>query len=486
MKLGLVYPYNCDGDPPVGLASIATYLREYLHFNGTRIIDVNFEDPLEVVRRWKPDVVGISAMTGSYGESIRTARAIKQEFDIPIVIGGVHLSTLPTSLHDVFDFGVVGEGEQTALELMQLYEKEGGFPAQKLRKIPGLVVHKNKGVAFTGTRSLITPLDIIPSPDRKFTNKAYYKPRLIFWGEESYGRRDSILTARGCPYRCTFCSTSKFWQTIRFHSPEHVAREIKMLVEDYRIDHISVLDDLFTCNKKRIVDITRMLEEEGILDKVTFGCMARANVINSELCGLLKRLNVKNLNFGFESGSDRVLASLKKDGVTVEKIKKAVDVCKKHAIHVSGSFIFGSPGETLRDMEQTVDLIQWMAKAGVDRVWTFVMTPYPGTEVWDIAKKRGKVSDDMDWERVGNQLYDVDNPSLLDDSIDKGEFKNVWMKANAELEKMSNPQRRLSRLRMRIRHEPVKTIKQVVYNPVNSISFLGKVAQSVMRGTRHG
>lgn len=482
MRLGLIHPFNFEGAPPLGLASIATYLREYAGFSDTRIIDAAFEDPLEVVRRWKPDVVGISAMTGTYGDSIRTARRIKEMLDIPVLVGGVHISTLPTSLSDVFELGVVGEGEQTMLELVQLYLKEGGFPKGSLMDVPGLVFRKDGSIVSTGARKLIAPLDNIPIPDRGFINKEYRKPRLAFWGGEYYLKMDFIMTARGCPYKCTFCSTSKFWQTFRLHSPKRVFDEIKMLVDDYGIDFIVIMDDLFTYNKGRIKEIKRLLEEEGLLDRIKVSCNARVNIIDDELCGLLKGLKVNNINFGFESGSDRILRSLKKEGVTVERTKNAVRTCIKHNLHVGGSFILGSPGEAIEDMEKTVDLMGWMAREGVNGVEVFAMTPYPGTEIWEIAKERGKVSDDMDWEDEGNPIQDRflrysvhKNPPLLDDSIDKKEFKRVWEKAKAEMDKMKSARRRLSHLKMRLRYEPVKTLKYVLYDPEKAVSFVRKV-----------
>ncbi|MFH1125633.1 MAG: radical SAM protein [Candidatus Altiarchaeota archaeon] len=485
MKFGLIYPFELEGAPPLGLASIATYLREYMGFNDTRIIDINFEDPLEAVSRWKPDVVGITAMTGSYGYSIRLAREIKKNWDIPVLLGGVHISALPKSLSDAFDIGVMGEGEKTALEIVQLYENEGCFPKEKLKKIKGLVFHENGRLVMTERRELIANLDEIPIPDRSFINKDYRKPMPTFWGEEAYGITDVIMTSRGCPYRCTFCATSNFWQNLRMHSPKHVVEEIKMLVERYKVDHIGIRDDLFTYNKKRMMEIKELLKEEGILDRITMMALARANMIDDEICDTLVGLNVKTLNFGFESGSDRVLKILKKEGVTVEKIKKAVTTCLKHKIHVSGSFILGSPGETLEDMEKTIDLIRWMTKEGVDRVGTFVMTPYPGTEIWEIAKKRGRVSDDMDWEDEKNQFHDefnnyeiYKNPPLLDENINQDDFEGIWKRTNAQLGKMRNPQRRLAHLKMRLRHEPIKTIKHAVRNPKKALSFVRKVISS--------
>jgi anaerobic magnesium-protoporphyrin IX monomethyl ester cyclase len=474
MKLGLVYfPFRNEGvAPPLGLVSLATYLKANMGFSDTRIIDMDFEDPLQVIRDWRPDVIGISAMSVSYGRLITLAKRIREVTSAPILIGGVHISTLPDSMSEVFDIGVIGEGEETLLELMQLFQKEGSFPKEKLKGIKGIIFHDGGKLVATGARALITPLDRIPPLDRSFMSREYFKKHIVFWGEETYCRAMDIMTSRGCPYRCAFCSTALFWQSFRQFSQERVFEDIRSLVADYGVDHINIVDDLFVCNKERVRAVKDRLKEAGLLKRLTFNCTARVNVVDEELCQLLKEMNVTSLNFGFESGSDRTLKILKKDEVTVERTKAAVRLCRKHDFHISGGIILGSPGETLADMRQTVDLIRWMADEGVDILWVYVMTPYPGTAIWEIAKSRGKVRDDMDWERDGEGIADPKRHLLLDDSISEAEFLKVWDAAYAELERMRKPRLRRRRLIMRLMYEPVKTLRLGLHEPLKALTYM--------------
>jgi len=467
MRLALVNLMKVPEVPPTGLMYIATYLREYMGFDNSRIIDVNVEDVRKELRKYKPDVVGISSMTVSYGKAIELAKEIKQNMEIPCLIGGVHISTLPSSLTKEFDLGIIGEGEQTTLELVQLYEKYGEFSEKKLKEIKGVAYYKDGKVVLTERRELITPLDKIPIPDRSFLDPSYFKPRPIFFTNE-IGREGHILTTRGCPYRCAFCSTSVFWQKVRAHSVERVCEEVKELVDKYHVDSIQVWDDLFTYNKKRLRKIAKMLKEEGITEKVQFSCQPRANLVDDELCEILKDINVKTVSFGFESGSDKTLGYLKKGTVTVEQNKRAIQMCKKHGFKVFGSLMFGSPGETLDDMKQTLDLIDFMKENGAELIWAFVTTPFPGTEIWKIAKQKGMVSDDMDWNELDHS--NVDNPMLLDDSVSKDEFKNVFEEAK---------QRIFVYFEMPYWHRPISwMLKQGVANPKRGLEVLSKILKN--------
>lgn len=134
--------------------------------------------------------------------------------DVPIIIGGTHISTLPHSMKPCFDIGVIGEAEETILELMKYYEKEKNF--SNVSHIKNLIYFKDKKLKINEKRPLIKDLDSIPYPDRKYINKRYFEKRIVP-DNSGYGVLGRIFTARGCPYRCVFCSTCRFWNTVRFH-----------------------------------------------------------------------------------------------------------------------------------------------------------------------------------------------------------------------------------------------------------------------------
>lgn len=432
MKIGLISIFEDKSAPPLGLCYLGTFLEK----NGynVKIIDKNWEDVETSTRKYRPDIIGISSMTHYYGEAIKLAKKFKEKSNIPIFIGGPHISTLPESFNKIFDLGVIGEGELTLLEVLRLYKKNERIEADKLKRIKGLVYQKGNKIIRTPMREPIKLLDSIPIPNRKLLNKNYFNKIWVHW-DETMGREGAMLTSRGCPYKCVFCSTSRFWNIVRLNSPEYVLKDLKDLVDNYKVDHVHIWDDLFTISKSRLEKIYYALKKEGLIDKVVFQCQPRANLMDDELCKVMKQLSVRTISFGFESGSERMLKYLKGGSVTVEDNKRTVLLAKKWGFRLYGSLIFGSPSETVKDMRKTIEFIDFVNEnSDKAALWHFIMTPFPGTPIWEIAKKRKKVSKDMDWRLLRHQ--NIDNPLLLDPGIDKKEFQQIFGEADTKLRQL--------------------------------------------------
>ncbi len=416
---------NMPGGEPLGLASVATYLEKKGNFKDIRIIDSQYDDLLNDTLKFNPDIIGLSAFTVNYGQAIKLAGEFRKKSRAKIVIGSYHISTLPASFKDVFDVGVVGEGEQTMLELMQLFDRKKDFKAGELKKIKGLVFFdKNKKIVITKKRENMKSLDDLPIINRKYINPKYYAEgqEMAEW----FPKSATIETARGCPYNCVFCSPRAVWGKTRVKSVAKVLEEIKQIRKDYGIDVFSISDDLFICSKERIRKIVEALEKEGLLGKITFTCYARANLMDDEVCQLLKKMNVKMLNFGFESGSERILKFLKGPSVSVEDNRRSILLCNKYGFFVQGNILLGSPGEKISDMKKSEEFVDFCIKQKTKGYMSvFVLTPFPGTPIWEIAKKRGKVSDDMNWEELRFQNWA--KPLLLDDDTDFEEFKLLFI-----------------------------------------------------------
>jgi radical SAM superfamily enzyme YgiQ (UPF0313 family) len=301
-------------------------------------------------------------------------------------------------------------------------------------------------------------------------NKRYFdkKPMVMMGGKR--GVTLSIFTSRGCPYRCIFCSTTKFWSCVRLNSAEHIFQEVKELVERYSVGHIDILDDLFIIDKKRLYQLAAMMEKSGLDKKVTFFCNLRANLVNEELLILLKRLNVKHVGFGFESGSDKILAKLKVNSVTVAQNKQAILLCKKLGFRVSGSLIFGTPGETIPDIRKTLEFMDFAIKNKVDFLGCFVLTPFPQTDIWAMAEAKHLVSNDMRWELLSmNALEDIDKTIYLNDSMRFSLFKKYYLEAK----------KRQNYFKYRgiintIRYDFFNAVYKVLAHPVRTARFLLK------------
>src|SRR3989344_822791 len=416
---------------PLGLVTLATYLKAYLDPRiDVDILDGNREeDVLSKVISVNPDIIGLSAMTINYSDVIEFAKKIKSKIKTHILVGGVHISTLPNCLDKVFDAGVIGEAEKTFFELINHYKKYKNL--KNIDKINGIAFFKNDKLIFTPRRELIQNLDEIPIPDRSLVDTDYYfREGLVPNGEIKI--RTSVLTSRGCPFVCNFCSTSYFWQITRFNSAERVVEEIQYLNREFGVNHINLWDDLFTINTSRIESIIKELDEVGLLGEISFSCQGRTDIFNEELCKLLKRLNVLDIGFGFESGNTRVLNFLKKGRIKLEDHHRAILLCEKYGFSLSGSLIFGAPTETIEEMKDTLKLIDFMIEHNAENIWSFVMTPFPGTEIWQIAKERGKVNEEkMDWKLLSHQ--NLENPLLLDENIDREEFKKVFLEGRKKL-----------------------------------------------------
>jgi len=299
-------------------------------------------------------------------------------------------------------------------------------------------------------------LDSLPFPDFSLINEKYFEEQEIP-GLNLLLRKTFVITSRSCPYKCKFCSTSHFWGKVRLHSPEYSAKLMKYSMETCRASYINIMDDLFTISPERLISIKKELEKLGILDKiVAMDCQPRANLINDDLCMAMKALKIKIVGFGFESGSERVLNWLKAGSVTVEMNKRAILLCKKYGFIVYGSLMFGSPGEKIRDLEKTLDFIDFAIKNKADYIWSFIATPFPDTPFWNIALERKKVSNNMNFNLLSHN--NIDNPLLLDDDVDKKEFKRLFLIGRKKLRKF--------KIKM--------VISFFLTNPLNSIKIFFK------------
>ncbi len=445
--------------PPVGLVYIATYLRDRIGLKdeNIRILDINYTDIEKELKKFPPHIIGFTAMTVEYGKVIRFAQRIKQKFKIPFIIGGVHISTLPESLDRVFDIGVIGEGEETIGELIELYLRQNEFNIPSLKKIKGIFFSDKDKSIITEKREPVE-LDKLPVPDFKFAHKNYFRKEEIP-AISDVGIRAYLISSRGCPYRCVFCSTSRFWGKMRLHSADFTARILKKFIDDFGSNYIKVLDDLFTLTPERVRELREAFEKYDLLDKIkAIECQPRANLISEELCKEMKKIKIKTLNFGFESGSDRVLKWLKQNSATVKMNKKAILLCQKYDFNIYGSLIYSSPWETLEDMKKTNQFIDFAIDNNARYIWSFIATPFPGTPFWDIAIERGKVSNNMDWGLLSH--HNIENPLLLDEDIDKKEFKRVFLKGRKKLRKL-----KIKLISEFILKNPLATMRMVVKEP---------------------
>jgi len=392
--------------PPLSLGYLVSSLRERY---GNDMIDFRIidRDVAVTIRSYKPDVVGITSVSQNFNFAMKYAKMAKK-FRIPVLVGGTHVTVLPTSMTRDMDVAVLGEGEEAIKELLEIFLPKKKFAISDLRRLKGLAFWDGKKIVKTEIRPPIMPMDAIPVPARDLMK---------------IEKCTHVFSSRGCPYRCVFCASSRFWNKTRFFSAKYVVAEIKSLYENYGVREIDFWDDLFIVSKQRIKEIVSLLRKEKLLGKLTFSCAVRSNLIDESMAKLLKKLNVKGVSIGLESGTPRILDYLKGGNVNIKDHMRAIRIFKKYGIEPSASFIIGSPNETREEILQTFKFIKDSKLRGFG---IYVLTPLPGTPIWEYAKERGMVSEKMDWSTLNVEfLENHERAIILSETLTKKELYDL-------------------------------------------------------------
>jgi anaerobic magnesium-protoporphyrin IX monomethyl ester cyclase len=384
--------------PHFGLMSLAAYAREKIDNLEIQIIES--EDPFEEILKAKPDIIGFASDTLAFLKTQKLAKKVKNEISCPILIGGVHITALPNSFEKCFDVAIIGEAENTFVELLKCFLNMRNFISDDLEKIKGIMYWQDGKKMQTERADLIADIDKLPLVARDLVpmEEYYLKDQFNLFGVKKLA---TLVTSRGCPYKCIFCGSPVQWGRVRWHSPEYVVDEIEFLFKKYKVDGIMFWDDLFIAPKERLRKIVELIKERGLDKKLTFFGYARANLIDGDVCKLLKSINTRRLIFGFETGSQKILNYLKKNSVSIEDNMRTVELCRKYDITTSSGYIIGTPGENVADLVATY---KFMKKYPLDNTQVYILTPYPGTELWQDAEKKGLVSDKMDFNSLYVQL----------------------------------------------------------------------------------
>ena len=396
----------------LGILYLASSLKKYFSERELEIKVTYFLTP-EIIKEFKPNIVGLSSVSQNYHIAQKYAQICK-DHGSAVIIGGVHISTLPMTLTKQMDVGVINEGEETICELMKVFSEERCFQKDKLSKIKGIIFYEGDTLIRTEPRESIRDLDTLPIPARELYNHP----------------KRGIFTSRGCPYNCIFCFSKPFWGKPRFFSAEYVIKEIVNVVEKFEVNKIALYDDLFIAKLSRFKNIVQYIRDEGLHKKVAFSCDVRANLVTDEVALLLKSMNVTNVFMGIESGNQRILKYLKKDACSVEQNYNAIRILRKHKIITDGGFIIGSPDET---KEEIMDTLRFIRKSKIDHCSPLLLTPLPGTPIWELAKKRGLVSNNMDWSTLREEFNEkTDSHIILSDTLSRTELYKLYKKFKKE------------------------------------------------------
>lgn len=393
MKIALIISGRGWNLPLLGIGYIASYLRKYSKYNPEiKIFDENSGDKIiKLFKKFDPDIVCMTATTPMITRAIELANEIKKIKKIPIILGGPHITGVPETLkNSSFDIGVIGEGEETILELINniIENKE-----IKDEKIKGIAFIKNNKLIINERRELIKDLDKIPPPARDLINMKYYsRPKESLRGIIAKGIH--IISSRGCPFDCSYCSNKLLWnRRVRLFSPEYVIKEVNHLIETYNIDGLYFVDDNFTTNKEWMKKVCKLFKENNIHKKIFWIAQSRVDSLTQEDISILKDAGCIRIEFGIESGSDRTLKEYNKV-TTVEQAKKALKLCNDNNIMTLSNYVIGAPNETVEDIELTRKFFK-ENKSTHNSV--YIMTPYPGTKMYDEYIRNKVDINTIDW-----------------------------------------------------------------------------------------
>lgn len=399
-----------DPDPPLGGVYLATVLEQA--GCPTEVVDIelqrlDFKDIKAILRSHNPLFVGISFMTAQYSYMKQLVRTIKSEMPrVPIIAGGVHASALPedllTGVKEI-DYVAVGEGEKTILEFLDYLRGRS-----RLSDIKGLVYREDGDIVRNPPRELMTPDELNALPpvrwDRLYGKKLYY--RLPVYGKKLVPYF-SIITARGCPYPCIFCDEITIWKRrLRPISIDRVVSEVEFLYNKYSARDIQIMDDTFTIIPQRVHEFCDRIIESGM--KIRFKVNARVNTVDLGMLRKMKQAGVVEVGYGVESGDQRVLDAIKKNQ-KLEDVERAFKLTREADLLSFAFFMVGNLGE---DFESVKKSASFMKRIDPDFLSCAILTPYPGSEIYDIALKNGWILE-KDWDKYITSAHRVRNYSPI-------------------------------------------------------------------------
>jgi magnesium-protoporphyrin IX monomethyl ester (oxidative) cyclase len=349
------------------------------------------------IRRWSPDVVEIHIpFSGWWKTAYEVASIVKSiDKDIITVLSGLHPSARPVDslMQPNIDFVVIGEAEYTMLELVGVLEQR---TTEGLKKVRGIGYIKNGETVITPPRPAIQDLDSLPFPARHLLPMEEYFAAVKEVPPRGEIRKPwtMMITSRGCPYNCVFCSVhvvmGRKW---RGRSPENVVDEIEQVVHTYHVKQIDFLDDNMTLNKKRMENICDLIAKRGLDIEWYTPNGIRADGLDENLLTKMKASGCKKIRIAPESGVQRVVDQIIKKNLDLKKVENAVILSRKVGIKVGCFFILGLIGETKEDIKATIKYAYKLRQLGADSFYFSYATPLYGTELYEQAKRGGFLRD---------------------------------------------------------------------------------------------
>ena len=401
--------------PSLGIGYMAAVLEEHgydVDVIDASALELSYDEIGEAIKKRKPDIVSISALTPTIGVALDSADKIKQVSpETIVVLGGYHPTFEYESVLEEKSVDVVvrGEGEFTLLDLVKHVENN-----QDLANVKGLAFKdKNNGsLIVTPDREIIKDLDILPFPAFHLFPMEKYKILNITTNVAT------IITTRGCPMQCSFCSSAALHGNhLRRRSYQNVCDEIELRLKDENIDTIAFMDDTFTLNKKFVKDFCAEIKRRKL--KFWWGCTSRVDSLDEEILQTMKDAGCITIFIGVESADQQMLEKMNKN-ITISKTEKAFKLARKVGIRTIASCVIGMPEDTKKSIEKTLKFVK---KLNPNYALYSIATPYPGTRFYNETFKKNLIQI-KDWSK-----YTLINPVLETVDCTSSDLRSIQKKA---------------------------------------------------------
>jgi len=403
--------------PPLGIAYIAAVLEKNGHEVGivdAIALNLNRNEVKERILQFRPTLVGITMMTPSFPGALEAAQ-IAKECGTLVVVGGPHLAIYPreTLSYPFIDYGAIGEGEYTLIELIKALEE-----GREVSTIKGLVYKEDHKILVNEAR-IVEDLDQLPYPAFHLLPMAKYSSII------GLKPVTTMISTRGCPYRCGFCFKSPSDKKYRVRSPEHVVEEMEYLVKTYGVKEIMFYDDVMTLQKERIVEICEEIILRGL--HVKWETPTRINVVDKELLQLMNQAGCIRLRYGIESGDPKILELMQKK-ISLAQAKKVFQWTREANIEIFAYFMIGYAQETEETIQRT---ISFAIELNPDLVMFTAATPLPETPLYEMAKEEGLFEGDY-WRDFTLGLRRDPLPYFFPDTprYAKMAYRNFYLRTN--------------------------------------------------------
>jgi len=368
---------------PLNIALLASFIRHKGNYNCS-IVDfevvpvVSIVQMAEVILKESPKYVCFTTLTPRYSVIVKIAQEIKKiDPGIITIVGGPHVTGDPfNSLFEGISYGIVGEGEEALIELLDVLEK-----GERPNSIKNLVYKENTAVLVNEPRPFIKILDSLPFPAWELMSIDDYKDPAYFEGSHL-----AIYSGRGCPHDCIFCASAVTWKrNLRLRSVENVIDEIRQIVNVLKVKNFMFWDDTFAIDEKRALSICNRIIEENLV--VEYTVQVRADSISERLVTALKKSGCRFAAIGVESGNEDMLIKIGKKE-TKEQFRRAIKIMREAGLASIASYIIGFPADTHESIRETID---FAFELNADQSKFMILTPYPGTRIYELARQKGMV-----------------------------------------------------------------------------------------------